>query len=1392
MKNLKKVLALAVAFVMCFTMFAGAAVFSDVPVGGDYSEAITFLSDLQIIAGKPDGTFGVNDAITRADAACLIARMMTGQQNPPKYDNHVAFSDVPVGSYYEAAVGYCAALGVTSGTGGGKFSPMKTITDGEFVAMLTRALGYDTPENPLQFPMGNITVAQSKGLLDGVSIDYMSDALRGEDAQMLFNAVFADYDRAAKNKNVFQASDDHYTVTIAEEVFDLGRLSHDDAESRAESIAFHGSSATKNPAKKCDVHTWVIAGVDARTRENTYVAFAIDDSNEKAISPEKKSWAYQEFSYDGDIEKLLGYRVELWGEMDHSNAVWDVSAIKVLDGQSSYNYHAGLYTDKEKVKIDDTTLNVDKNKNQVNLANINLQQDEWSTRDIEDKKDKNTYQNNADEKGLVARDHGDAYTLATVKADLKMSTQDTVYLNFADGDQYKLIDWDTDGNLDFVVRDTYKYAEVKTVSKSRLVLTAEDGKAPLGRGVGDYVLKLDDDNLKVTGADGLSEGDIVEISVTSRVYDKSEGGEVVTINLEALDAESKTLEKINMTNDTYTFDGEELTFADPDLFDLVDEEQTSRDEMRTKENVGQAFNIFFDKSGFMIKGNVADDSARGYLMILDTVDGNGNLNSNSKRGLAAIDVLFDDNTVQDEVPVVKDLKIKLAGDNERYEDKNGYTKSSRKWDQVKVVGNVYKYYMNKDGEITRLEEMTEHQRSDYSFDDSKDRISIMNENADKYTSYTFASDAPIFAVRNINDAALDGPNKTGKGYVRVIQDKHTADVGDDEDVEIVHATRYYVDSADVVVVNVDDMPEVDNRRAVVTANSGWHGSTLWKDNDVTHPDKLLDGTKSAGFAAQTNSWIENNVSYFNDWATFDTVGTNEMKVPTIAFSLNSKDEVKTAVIGVDTLDYFGASNVKLALLTDIYYHGNDVYSIDAAIDGKVANYKTIAADESDLFTDRDYESIQSYLDLDEDYARGARNGLYAEVNMNSDGLITKVRSMDLTPVSTWSGDEKIQSTTVAEGNVYRVIRGVVTQVRPGSKNTLVTWQTSPIASNRDKYRLYDLSEFEDHNLFDHLEATYDSDTFFYKVTEKLTLTNGQPVTIKTAFKDDLGLKEADSTDLVESVFPGKATDPTSKQGSAVYYLADFAVKKAASDELVAVVAFTEELTNEGVLSDEKLGLTIGGETAKKVPIAAGESQRFALAIIGDGDLKDVEIKKDADPDTAYVAGSIGVTDGNITAKTVDNRYLDIVVDPAATTTESAKFTVRVKGLPVATIEVTADGYASVKGFWVEVVKNSKDIKVSLSTVDENSTPVSAADIKEQGLSVTATVKKNGSDVKVKLYDIEADASGDGYFVLRPTDENAKNWEMSDVVEITVSLDGTELGTFENYKVGYNDVEYVAK
>ncbi len=1217
MKNLKKVLALAVAFVMCFTMFAGAAVFSDVPVGGNYSEAITFLSDLQIIAGKPDGTFGVNDAITRADAACLIARMMTGQQNPPKYDNHVAFSDVPVGSYYEAAVGYCAALGVTSGTGGGKFSPMKTITDGEFVAMLTRALGYDTPENPLQFPMGNITVAQAKGLLDGVSIDYMSDALRGEDAQMLYNAVFADYDREAKNKNVYQSADDHYNVTIAEEVFDLARYSFDEnwkSGDNADKWDFHGSY--KQAAHKCTAHTWVIAGVDARDKTNTYVAFAIDDDDEKPIQTlrdngalidaDREEGAYITFTYDGDIKPLIGYRVELWGEMDHPGKEPAIVAVKALDGQTVTNWNPGIFDGdaNNKVKVDDKTLIMTRDSNTAYAAKINLDKNNWNTRS-----DKS------------APYHDRAYTLAVASESDKVDeynqagTLRVMNIARADGDQYKLFDWDSDDKIDFVVRDTYKYGEVKTVSKSRVVIEAEDNQ--------DYALKLGEKDLVVQGADGLAEGDVVEISVADRVYDSGEAKEAVTINIAQVEAESKTLEKINLTKDLYTFDGEELSLAQPHIFDLVDETDTLED-FRTKENVGSAFNLYFDRSGFIIKGKVADDSARGYLMVLNTVDGNSNLNKNNKRDLAALDVLYDDNTTQDEVPVVKDLQIRVNGNSKWSTTDNGYDKNGRVWDQLKVVGNVYKYYMNKDGEITRLDEQTLTNATDYSFDDSKDRFSIYDNasnNEDVYRSFETDEKAVVFAVRSTN--ASDDDKKI-KGYIRVDKTAHKHEYTDGPN-DSHFDSRYYVDADDVVAVPVEDIPEIDNRRSSdgEKKGSGWERNAspdnLWRESDVTHPSVFLQGEDSLKFARLTEDKHGNFVPTFTEhtpsWMDFgktdagadslmksmqmwadDSVGTDDNSrvvpvknanglaqvgtfgdasktayVPAISYNTNKDGAVNVAVIGVDTLDYFNSSSVKLALITDVNYHGSKAYSIEAAIDGKVENFKTVTGDEEDIFVGRkdgtldSVNDIDSYLnqnrnDYDNDAYKGARHGLYAEVSMNSDGLITKVRAMDIVKPTdkeyTLDGKNPAK-TVVAEGNVYRVVRGVITELRTSGKNTWVDWQTNPIAWNSGSF--YQLTKAEDHNLFDTLEAKYDTDTYFYEVTKRFETKQDAALTVDAPFHKDVSskLKAADMNILEESVFVNTKED-------AVYFVADFAVRKSQTDELVAVVMCTEDYTNGNV------------------------------------------------------------------------------------------------------------------------------------------------------------------------------------------------------------------------------------
>ncbi|MEA4894600.1 MAG: S-layer homology domain-containing protein [Oscillospiraceae bacterium] len=63
--------------------------------------------------------------------------------------NKVAFSDVDVGDWFENAVTFIAARGVTKGTGDGIFSPYETLTRGQFIVMLMRAYGIEADTNSM-------------------------------------------------------------------------------------------------------------------------------------------------------------------------------------------------------------------------------------------------------------------------------------------------------------------------------------------------------------------------------------------------------------------------------------------------------------------------------------------------------------------------------------------------------------------------------------------------------------------------------------------------------------------------------------------------------------------------------------------------------------------------------------------------------------------------------------------------------------------------------------------------------------------------------------------------------------------------------------------------------------------------------------------------------------------------------------------------------------------------------------------------------------------------------------------------------------------------------------------------------------------------------------------
>lgn len=90
--------------------------------------------------------------------------------------NKVTFADVPASASYLDAVTFCAARGITTGTGSGLFSPELTLTRGQFIVMCMRAYGISPDENPLDnfsdagndYYTGYLAAAKRLGISNGV------------------------------------------------------------------------------------------------------------------------------------------------------------------------------------------------------------------------------------------------------------------------------------------------------------------------------------------------------------------------------------------------------------------------------------------------------------------------------------------------------------------------------------------------------------------------------------------------------------------------------------------------------------------------------------------------------------------------------------------------------------------------------------------------------------------------------------------------------------------------------------------------------------------------------------------------------------------------------------------------------------------------------------------------------------------------------------------------------------------------------------------------------------------------------------------------------------------------------------------------------------------------
>ena len=191
--NLKKVLALVLAFACAFTMFAGAAFTDSADIKVD-TEVVDTLVSLGVVNGYDDGSFKPNGTVTRAEMAKMIYVLRTGNSDASAYnDDKTSFTDI--GSHWARGyIKYCQSLGIIAGKSNTKFCPNDKVTAQEAAKMLLVTLGYDPAKAGLtgaSWASKTNALADENGLLDDVNTSFTSACPRQYAAQLIYNAIFA-------------------------------------------------------------------------------------------------------------------------------------------------------------------------------------------------------------------------------------------------------------------------------------------------------------------------------------------------------------------------------------------------------------------------------------------------------------------------------------------------------------------------------------------------------------------------------------------------------------------------------------------------------------------------------------------------------------------------------------------------------------------------------------------------------------------------------------------------------------------------------------------------------------------------------------------------------------------------------------------------------------------------------------------------------------------------------------------------------------------------------------------------------------------------------------------------------------------------------------------------
>ncbi len=185
-KRIKSLIAVITALslcVACVVMPSYAATgFTDVATDAWYYDAVEYVNEQGYMVGVSDTKFDPEGTLTRGMYVTILYRMSEDYGSYAGADS--GFTDVPTSEWYEDAVAWAVALGITNGVSETTFEPETAVTREQMATLTARYLSaYDIALDEIDDPVsgfGDIDEA-SDWALDSIELMRITGIIRGDD-----------------------------------------------------------------------------------------------------------------------------------------------------------------------------------------------------------------------------------------------------------------------------------------------------------------------------------------------------------------------------------------------------------------------------------------------------------------------------------------------------------------------------------------------------------------------------------------------------------------------------------------------------------------------------------------------------------------------------------------------------------------------------------------------------------------------------------------------------------------------------------------------------------------------------------------------------------------------------------------------------------------------------------------------------------------------------------------------------------------------------------------------------------------------------------------------------------------------------------------------------------